>query len=215
MTNGRGQPLPEPQKAKPQPIAGGMVASPAGAPRPAARTAGKSRTGLMLGALLIGALAIGGGALGTGMVQLPGFGSPPASSMNSPNAANPGSTMSDTEAMGDISGAHYIGVWMRTLNPANIKALNLDGHRADGVLLMGIWNGSPAEAAGLRTNDIIVAIDDVPMRSYDEVKTKTRMTAIGATYQVMLDRDGALLSIPVRVARCDDVCTLARSQRPP
>ncbi|MCP4110425.1 MAG: PDZ domain-containing protein [Desulfobacteraceae bacterium] len=40
----------------------------------------------------------------------------------------------------------------------------------DGVLILNVLQGSPAEIAGLRTNDIIIRVDDYPVHSVDKFK---------------------------------------------
>jgi predicted metalloprotease with PDZ domain len=153
----------------------------------------------LIGALLIAVLAIGAGAVGSGLVSLPGF-----------NAASTGThteqrieqrSEQQTEQMSDISGAHYIGLTMQTLTPAAIKSLNLQTSRNEGVAITRIWHAGPAEAAGLQVNDIIIAVDGVPVRSMNEVWTKTKLTEIGDRYQVTVERNGAVQSIPVRVEK--------------
>jgi membrane-associated protease RseP (regulator of RpoE activity) len=204
MTMSRDQPSLGPQSAKPQqmPALQPMPAALAGPAKPGSRPGGKSRSGLIVGALLIGALAIGGGAIGTGLVHVPGFGhSAVTTTVNSPGVNSPGTavqTAGDTEAG---TGQHYIGMWMHTLTPADANSPNLAGRPKEGVQLQHIYGGGPLDAAGLRANDIIVAIDGVPVRSLDQVQIKIRMTEIGDTFNVTADRNGVLISAPVRVGK--------------
>jgi membrane-associated protease RseP (regulator of RpoE activity) len=201
MTNGREQPSPSPHKAQPAPMPRPLPASPPlGLTRGPAGDSGKSRTGLILGAILIGACLLGAGAVGTGMVNVPGFGNPVTTS-NPATSTNAAGTESQAEAMSDISGNHYIGLTMQTLNPAAVKSLNLQTSRNEGVAITRIWRAGPAEAAGLQVNDIIIAVDGVPVRSMNEVSTKTRLTEIGDRYQVTIERNGVVQSIPVRVEK--------------
>jgi len=190
---------PGPMAGKPRPMPGPV---PAGRPGPVGPTPGrgaaggpfggsKTRRGLLIGALLVGVLAVGAGAVGTGLVNLPGF-----------NPASTGTqTEQQTEQMSDISGQHYIGLTMQTLTPAAIKSLNLQTSRSEGVVITRIWKAGPAEAAGLHADDIIIAVDEVPVRSMNEVWTKTKLTEIGDRYQVTVERNGVVQSIPVRVEK--------------
>lgn len=59
-----------------------------------------------------------------------------------------------------------------------------------------VFPASAAESAGLRTGDLIVAIDGVPVTSFDEVR---RIVSINAdhTLDVALDRDGARMTLKV------------------
>jgi PDZ domain-containing secreted protein len=183
-----------PMTAKPSPMPMGEPAMGGSRGRAAAgepMRKSKTRRGFLVGALLIGALAVGAGAIGTGLVNVPGFN--PASTATQ--------TEQQTEQMSDISGQHYIGLTMQTLTPAAIKSLNLQTSRSEGVVITRIWHAGPAEAAGLHVNDIIIAVDGVPVRSMNEVGTKTRLTEIGDRYQVTVERNGVVQSIPVRVEK--------------
>jgi serine protease Do len=65
-----------------------------------------------------------------------------------------------------------------------------------------VFSGSPAENAGIRANDIIVAIDGVPIRGYDDAATKVRLTAIGQQMAITVERNGAIEDHSLKIARC-------------
>jgi PDZ domain-containing protein len=186
---------PQPAKQEPGPIAAKPSPIPGRLPPGAPLVRSKMRRGLLIGALLIGVLALGAGAIETGLVNLPGHNTASTATQAEQQADQP------AEQMSDISGLHYIGLTMQTLTPAAIKSLNLQTGRSEGVVVTRIWKAGPAEAAGLHANDIIIAVDDVPVRSMLEVGTKTRLTEIGDRYQVTVERDGVVQSIPVRVEK--------------
>jgi len=200
MTNNREHTLPQKATPKPSPM---LQPAPAPSVRQTAlqdRVGGKSRRGFVLGALLIAALALGGGAVGSGLVHLPGFGQPPASvAMNSPPIVNAADSATEMQATGDIAGRHYLGVVLKTINPTVIQDFHLQGRNTDGLLLQNIYRGGPADTSGLKKNDIILAIDGVPVRSFDQVWTKVRLTAVGDTIDVTVDHNGAVTTLPVHV----------------
>jgi S1-C subfamily serine protease len=189
------QPQPAPMQIRPQPADG-----PTRMPQSAVaggRAGAKGLRGLLIGALLVGVVALG--AVATGTVSIPGLG--------------PAASDTQAEQISDQSGLHYIGVTMQALTPDVARSLHLPTSRPEGVVLTRIWKKGPAEASGLRVNDVIIAVDGVPVRGPGTIGTKTRLTAIGDQYQLTVERDGAILSIPVRVekwlgrtAPCTTVC---------
>jgi putative serine protease PepD len=61
----------------------------------------------------------------------------------------------------------WIGVNIADLTPQFARQNGME--IANGVLVGGIISGSPAEAAGIKTNDIIISINDVPVRDSAEI----------------------------------------------
>jgi S1-C subfamily serine protease len=65
-----------------------------------------------------------------------------------------------------------------------------------GVLVMEVTPGSPAAKAGLRDGDVIVALEQYPVRSFDElVSLLFRETQVGQTITLRLLRRGKVLEI--------------------
>jgi S1-C subfamily serine protease len=60
-----------------------------------------------------------------------------------------------------------IGIGVVDLTPQDVQERSLDS--INGVLVVSVTAGEPAQAAGIRVNDIIVAMDGVPVRNYDEL----------------------------------------------
>jgi len=56
----------------------------------------------------------------------------------------------------------WVGVTITDLTPQMVRDWSLE--TANGVLVAEVFNGGPAHVAGIRDNDIIVAIDGVPVR---------------------------------------------------
>jgi S1-C subfamily serine protease len=95
-------------------------------------------------------------------------------------------------------GRHYTGVYMRSLTPQ--LASKLITARTDGVLIANVFPTGPADQAGIRPGDIYLAVDGMPVRRWEEVAAKNRLTPIGGTYVVTIERDGTVQNISVRVA---------------
>src|SRR5262245_12035433 len=60
----------------------------------------------------------------------------------------------------------YLGVYLGDLTEAKAKQLKLDGTK--GALIERVIPGSPAAKAGLRSGDVVVAVDGKPIGSDDE-----------------------------------------------
>ncbi len=61
----------------------------------------------------------------------------------------------------------WIGVNIADLTPQFARQNGLE--TANGVLVGGVISGSPAEAAGIEVNDIIISINDIPVRDSAEI----------------------------------------------
>ena len=70
---------------------------------------------------------------------------------------------------------------------------------------------SPAERAGLRTNDLVVAINGAPMRNGIELRNRVGLSRIGDEVELTVERGGTERSVTVRVERAT---TTAQRQRP-
>ena len=70
--------------------------------------------------------------------------------------------------------------------------------------------GSPAERAGLRTNDLVVAINGAPMRSGIELRNRVGLSRIGDEVELTVERGGAERSVTVCIEKAT---TTAQRQR--
>ena len=64
------------------------------------------------------------------------------------------------------------------------------GPPVEGVRLQGVSPGSPAERAGLRGGDVIVAFGGAPVRSLEEYAALLFSSRAGARVEITVDRDG-------------------------
>jgi serine protease Do len=90
----------------------------------------------------------------------------------------------------------WIGAVTATLTPEEAKRL---GHNlARGAVVVRIFEGSPAERAGLRNGDVITAVAGRPIDSREAFSTATATLAVGQTVAVTIDRGGTTRTIEVR-----------------
>jgi S1-C subfamily serine protease len=89
----------------------------------------------------------------------------------------------------------WLGISGRALSPAGAETLHMEGQR--GVVLGSVAPGGPAANAGLlgsdetgAVGDVIVALDDQPVRSVEEIAQYIDRKAPGDTVRVTYIRDG-------------------------
>jgi len=101
-----------------------------------------------------------------------------------------------------------IGVAMQELTPDLTQALGTK--HTQGAVIARVEPGSPAERAGLRTNDLIVAINGVPMRSGTELRNRVGLSRIGEEVELTVERGGQERNVTVRI---EQATTTAQRQR--
>jgi S1-C subfamily serine protease len=90
----------------------------------------------------------------------------------------------------------YIGVGAAP-RPLPSKAVAARGRTA-GIELIDIAPGSPAGVAGLRPEDIFVALNGRPIESVEELQRQLSAEAIGTPQSLTVVRSGALMELEVR-----------------
>src|SRR5215831_1882340 len=101
-----------------------------------------------------------------------------------------------------------IGVAIQDLTPDLEQAV--DTRRTEGAVIARVEPGSSAERAGLRPNDIIIAINGSPMRSGSELRNRVGLSRIGDEVELTVVRGGGERNVTVRVERAT---TTAQRQR--
>jgi serine protease Do len=92
----------------------------------------------------------------------------------------------------------YIGVGLRDVDQELERSLKLSVSR--GALVQDVTTGSPADRAGVRPYDIIVALDDTPVASDDELIRQISARAPGSPAKLRFVRDGRDQSVIVKLA---------------
>jgi serine protease Do len=90
----------------------------------------------------------------------------------------------------------WIGAVTATLTPEEARRRGLE--RQHGALVVRVFQGSPAERAGIRAGDIIVAVGDRPVESREAFSTFTATLASGQTTVLTVDREGSTTKINVQ-----------------
>src|SRR5579884_2488636 len=82
-----------------------------------------------------------------------------------------------------------IGVAIQDLTPDLAHAMNTS--HTTGAVIARVDPGSPAERAGLRSGDLVVAINGVPVRSGTQLRNTIGLTRIGSSVDLTIDRRGS------------------------
>ena len=104
-----------------------------------------------------------------------------------------------------------IGVAIQDLTPDLAQALGT--RRTQGAVIARVEPGSPAERAGLRTNDLVVAINGAPMRSGTELRNRVGLSRIGDEVELTVERGGMERNVTVRVERATTTAQRQRSRQ--
>jgi Do/DeqQ family serine protease len=90
-----------------------------------------------------------------------------------------------------------IGVAIQDLTPDIAQALGTT--RTQGAVIARVEAGSPAQRAGLRTNDLVVAVNGVPIHNGAELKNRVVVSRIGDTIDLTIVRGGSERNVAVRI----------------
>jgi S1-C subfamily serine protease len=69
----------------------------------------------------------------------------------------------------------------------------------DGVELVGLHPGGPAERAGLRAGDVVVTIDGVDVRTLGGLLGEVARRSVGDSVELQVVRDGVPIEVPVQL----------------
>jgi serine protease Do len=96
----------------------------------------------------------------------------------------------------------WLGVQVQALDEDMAQSLKLKDTK--GALVADVTSGSPAEKAGLKPGDVVVALDGKPIESSSELSRQVAAKAPGAKMSVEVVRDGAHKSLPVTLGTFPD-----------
>ena len=90
-----------------------------------------------------------------------------------------------------------IGVAIQDLTPDLADAMKTS--HTTGAVIARVDPGSPAERAGLRNGDLVVAANGVPIRSGTQLRNVIGLTSIGSDVALTVDRRGSEYKVAVNV----------------
>ncbi len=95
----------------------------------------------------------------------------------------------------------YLGVYAQDLDADLAEAFGLK--KQTGAVISKIIQDSPAEKAGLKPGDIVLKVDNKPVRSSSDVKNHVGLLRIGEEVKFEILRDGRRKTIEVKIAAPD------------
>jgi S1-C subfamily serine protease len=99
----------------------------------------------------------------------------------------------------------YLGVQMVTLTPEIKQELNIESQgqiriAADqGILLIRVVSGSPADEVGLQEGDVIQTINNQPVKTTEEVQRLVERSTVGSQLQMTVQRDRTSRQVSVKL----------------
>jgi S1-C subfamily serine protease len=100
----------------------------------------------------------------------------------------------------------YLGIQMVDLTPALRKEINQDGdtklkvNQDQGVLIVRVFDNSPAAQAGIRQGDIIQKVNGKSVKTAAAVQEQVESSAIGNALPVEISRDGQIRTLQLKPA---------------
>jgi len=98
----------------------------------------------------------------------------------------------------------YLGIQMVDLTPALRNEINQDTdanlkvNQDQGVLVVRVFDGSPAAQSGLQQGDIIQKIDGKIVKTATNVQERVESTAIGTALKLEINRNGQVSTVSVK-----------------
>ena len=96
----------------------------------------------------------------------------------------------------------WLGVSLQPLSPELADSLGVTGKQ--GAVVASTMPGSPAAAAGLQQNDVILAFDKTPVEDYHHFQRLTAETRAGSKIVLQVLRKKQKIEVPVTVAEAPD-----------
>jgi Do/DeqQ family serine protease len=91
----------------------------------------------------------------------------------------------------------YLGLAVQALNVELAEAFGLE--RRDGVVVVEVEPGSAADEAGLVTGDVVLQVDDRPIRRITDFHSQAAVIFIGAEVEMQVLRDGRTRQVTLDV----------------
>jgi serine protease Do len=96
----------------------------------------------------------------------------------------------------------WLGVGIQDLTPELADYYNLKAEK--GVLITQVFEGDPADKAGIKVNDIILSVDGKSVSTGRELSAMIASTPVGHKTTLDLVRDGRKKAVTVTLAKRDD-----------
>jgi serine protease Do len=89
----------------------------------------------------------------------------------------------------------WVGIGLQDLTPELRKSFNVE--EKEGALISQVFEGSPAEKAGLKVGDIVVEIDGKKIKSSQDVVREVLKKQVGQKIEITIIREGKRMEVAV------------------
>jgi serine protease Do len=96
----------------------------------------------------------------------------------------------------------WLGVGIQDLTPELAEYYGIEDKK--GVLVAKVFEGDPAGKAGIKANDIIIAVDGKPIKTSRELTGTIAEIPVGKKTPITILRDGKEKTVKVEIAKRDD-----------
>ena len=110
------------------------------------------------------------------------------------------SVLEQLKAKGKVTRG-WLGVYIQKLTPEAAESLGIAGR--NGALVSDVTSGGPAEKAGIRSGDVIIAFNGKEIKDQHELPQIVASMKPGKTVDVRLLRDGKEMTIAVKIAEME------------
>lgn len=100
-----------------------------------------------------------------------------------------------------------LGIQIQNLDPNLARAFNID--QQEGAVISGIVPGSPADKAGLKKGDIVIAINGQPVDTSTKLSNSIALMRVGDKVILHIFRNGQKKTIETRIAKPHNKTRLA------
>jgi serine protease Do len=107
----------------------------------------------------------------------------------------------------------YLGVNIQSITPDLAAAMKLEGRK--GALVADVVTGSPADAAGIKRGDVIVAYDGKAVEDSHDLPAAVAATPIDKEVTVTVVRDGKEHQLLAKIAKLESEEATAESSKQP
>lgn len=113
------------------------------------------------------------------------------------------------ESERDVMAGPYLGVMSEAMTKQEAKGAGVE----QGVRITQVVPGNPADEAGIRVGDVIVAVDGAPVSGRDGLRRRLLERAIGERVGIELVRGGERMRVEAELARRPDADAPRRGPR--
>ncbi|SPF51373.1 putative periplasmic serine endoprotease DegP-like [Syntrophobacter sp. SbD1] len=96
----------------------------------------------------------------------------------------------------------WLGVSLQTITPELAKSFGLSSTK--GALVANVIKGSPADHAGIKQGDAIIAYQDKPFDDPSSLRNSVSLAAVGSEIKLTIMRKGAKQDITVKVGNIEE-----------